>query len=115
MEESRERTVVQPNFLLAPGRSKEILVSIVAYESWPLEPPMRDRYLAVSWKRPFDLHELEHETGLRSAGIGSLTSAPPLLARAWNGSITRGAQTSTSYADWGISSFDVLVEKPSDH
>ncbi|MFT7670822.1 MAG: hypothetical protein ACI8X5_003535 [Planctomycetota bacterium] len=112
LEESREISMAFPvdqgSALLAAGERRLCPISILARGEWPLDRPMRDRYIVVAWKRPFDLKQFERKATQRGDG----NAAPPLLENALLGPLTRGSATNVSYRGWGISCVDVLVTMP---
>ncbi|MFT5284575.1 MAG: hypothetical protein ACI8TQ_000732 [Planctomycetota bacterium] len=109
LEEARKISVVFPLGqkceLIPAGKTRTRPISIQSREVWSLDRPMRDRYLAVAWTKPFDLKPFERGEINRSEG----SAAPPLLARTLVNNSLRGS-TTTSYRGWGLSFVDVLVK-----
>ena len=83
---------------------ERVALWVMSDAQWPLERPMRERYLAIATDRPIDLGPLVQRSVLRS----SATSLPPVLERALGMSRTRGREGSPQ--EWGVAFVDLLIE-----
>lgn len=114
VEESRARNPIAPlrgadPELLPAGATTRVLFGVRAMREWPLERPMRDRYLVLATTKPCELSLFAAPAVMRGA---EEAPAPPLLELAFDGRLTRGARATVQPGGWGVSSFDLWVESP---
>lgn len=100
--------------VLAPGDRKRLAFAVGPNRRWQPPRPMVDRYLAIATPKHAVFHPftskatLEHLAPTRSGDSERARTLPPLLARALDGSTTRGS----SAGDYGVAYLDVLLPKP---
>jgi len=95
---------------LAPGGAETVPVAVLARRDWPLDRPMRDRYLVIATTRRADFGIFAAEGTVR--GGGERAFPPTVLHLALEESVPRGVSVTAGSVDWGVTAVDLLVEPP---
>ena len=100
--------VGEPAEVLPAGGSLRLPIAVIARRDWPLERPMRDRFLVIATRRRADFELFRSESALREA-----RSAPPaVLSLALDAARDRGPVPVDADEDWGVVAVDLLVAPP---
>jgi hypothetical protein len=100
------------NVPIPRGDDRQAFFGALARHDWPLERPMRDRYLVIATTQPADYSSLGQEAVMRGEEERPL---PSLLQLALDeADATRGESPGRVVVEkpWGVSSVDLLVAKP---
>jgi hypothetical protein len=100
------------NVPIPRGDDRQVFFGALARHDWPLERPMRDRYLVIATTQPADYSSLGQKAVMRGEEERPL---PSLLQLALDeADATRGESPGRVVVEkpWGVSSVDLLVAKP---
>jgi len=97
----------QEQSLLPPGETRSVPVALSHPSDWPLQRPMRDRYVVIATPQPVDVRRLTSwESGARRSGDEPL---PWVLGGAFAPDRTRGRGVEAAERQWGVAWLDLHV------
>ncbi len=109
--ESREQHLICNGISLLPGGTQEVLVVVCSAPDWPLERPVRDRYVVIATRVPADFRPFENVPVTR--GPEEPLLMPEILSVGIQCLRTRGLERASTKTDgYGLTTVDLLVRDP---